>query len=162
MPYNDILDRHRDLNKPVYLYEILVRGSGFEACREKVLLFFQKYQLVRFSVITIREEASVPAVNPAFQGRLRQAILTNRGILNNLIRELQDEKITTLSDLNALPQGYKTKLLHIITHFLDGFLGIDTHFYNLIEDSHWISEELLNSIVETPSDFWLLSLDAHI
>jgi len=162
MPFDDILDRHRDLKKPIYSYEMLVKGSGFNSCKETVLLFFQRYQLVRFSVITIHESRSIAASNPEFNKRLREAILENRKILQNLIRELQNEKVSTLNDLNELPQGYKTKLLHIITHFLDGFFGIDTYFYNLIEDSHWVSGEMQNTIGKAASDFWLISLDASI
>jgi hypothetical protein len=162
MRFEDILDRHRDLEKPTYSFEILVKGTGFNSCKEKVLLFFQKYQLVRFSVITIHESRSIAASNPEFHVRLKEAILANRKILQNLIRELQHEKVSTLNDLSELPQGYKTKLLHVITHFLDGFFGIDTYFYNLIDDSHWVSDEMQNVIGKTASDFWLLSLDASI
>lgn len=162
MPFDDILDRHRDLKRPVYSSEILVKGSGFEPCKANVLLFFQRYQLVRFSEITIDESRSISALNPGFQARLQEAIRANRTILQTLIKELQDEKVLTLDDLNELPQGYKTKLLHIITHFLDGFFGIDTHFYNFVEDSHWVSDGMLKMIGEIPSDFWLLRLDARI
>jgi hypothetical protein len=162
MPFDDILDRHRDLKRPIYSFEILVKGSGFEPCKEKVLLFFQRYQLVRFSAIRIDESRSISALNPGFQARLQEAIRANRTILQTLIKELQDEKVLTLDDLNELPQGYKTKLLHIITHFLDGFFGIDTHFYNFVEDSHWVSDGMLKMIGEIPSDFWLLRLDARI
>jgi hypothetical protein len=162
MPLDDILDRHHDLRKPVYSYEILVGGAGFAPCREKVLLFFQKYQLVRFSNIAVDQGRSIPASNPGFQDRLQQAVQTNRTILRSLVRELQDEQVLTLNDLQELPQGYKTKLLHIATHFLDGFFGIDTHFYNLVEDSHWVSKQLQDAIANTPSDYWVLSLDAVI
>jgi len=162
MPFNDILDRHQDLNRPIYHYKVLVKGAGFEACEGKVLLFFQKYQLVRFSVITIQKTASLSALHSGFHEELQAAILANQRILRSLIRELQQENVTNLDDLNDLPQGYKTKLLHIITHFLDGFFGIDTFFYNLIEDSHWVSKELQNAMANTPSEFWLLSLDAII
>jgi hypothetical protein len=162
LPFDDILDRHQDLNKPIYHYEILVSGSEFELCKKRALLFFQRYQLVRFSVIKIQESKSIASSNPEFHVRLQEAILANRKILQNLIRELQNEKVSTLDDLNELPQGYKTKILHIITHFLDGFFGIDTYFYNLIEDSHWVSDKIQNMIGKTASDFWLLSLDASI
>jgi hypothetical protein len=162
MPFNDILDRHQDLQKTIYHHEILVRSSGFEPSKKKVLLFFQRYQLVRYSVITIQEITSVSASNPEFHDRLEKAIRSNRRILHTLVKELQAENIVTLDDLNELPQGYKTKMLHVITHFLDGFFGIDTYFYNLVEDSHWVSEETQSKIVKTPSDFWLLSLEARI
>jgi 23S rRNA A1618 N6-methylase RlmF len=113
-------------------------------------------------VITIQESTSVSASNPEFHDRLEKAIRSNRRILHTLVKELQIENIITLDDLNELPQGYKTKMLHVITHFLDGFFGIDTYFYNLVEDSHWVSEEMQSRIVKNPSDFRLLSLDARI
>jgi hypothetical protein len=162
MPFNDILDRHLDIKKTMYHHEILVRGSGYESCKKKVLVFFEKYQLVRYSTITIQESTSVAASNPEFHDRLEKAILSNRRILHTLVQELRIENIVTLDDLNELPQGYKTKMLHVITHFLDGFFGIDTYFFNLVEDSHWVSEEMRSRIVKNTSDFWLLSLDASI
>lgn len=162
MPFDDILDRHLDTHKPTYQYEILVKGSDYESCEKRALLFFQRYQLVRFSDVTIQKGRSVHASNQEFHERLREATRENRKILDNLIRELQEEKVETLEDLHTLPQGYKTKLLHVITHFLDGFFGIDTHFYNLVEDSHWVSAEIEKSIREAPSNFWLISLDARI
>jgi hypothetical protein len=162
MPLDDILDRHRDIKKPSYNYQILVRGPGFEPCKKKVLSFFEKYQLVRFSVMTLDERVSISAEHPSFQERLQEAIVANRSILKSLIGELQAEKLTTLNDLNALPQGYKTKLLHVVTHFLDGFFGVDTHFYNLIEDSHWVSEGVQDSIRKAPADYWLVSLETRI
>jgi hypothetical protein len=162
MPFDDILDRHQDLKKPVYHHEILANGSGFESCKRKVLLFFEKYQLVRYSSLSINETASVSGSNPAFHGRLREAIVSNRMILDNLIREIRKEGTETIDDLHTIPQGYKTKLLHIVTHFVDGFFGIDTYFYNLVEDSHWVSKEVQDKILRTPSDFWILSLDARI
>ena len=162
MPFDDILNRHQDLKRPAYHHEILVNGPGFEPCKRKVLLFFEKYQLVRYNLLSINESMSVSASNPAFHGRLREAILANHTILDGLIRELREEGVEILDDLNTIPQGYKTKLLHIITHFVDGFFGIDTYFYNLIEDSHWVSDKMWDKILSTPSAFWLLSLDARI
>jgi hypothetical protein len=64
--------------------------------------------------------------------------------------------------LSELPQGFRTKMLHVITHFLDGFFGIDTYFYNLEEDSHWVSEQARRRIREAPSDYRLLSVEAEI
>ncbi len=162
MPFNDILDRHQDIKKTIYHHEILVKGSGFEPCEKKVLLFFRKYQLVRYSVITIQESTSVSASNPEFHDRREKATRPNRRPLHTLPSDLQEEGIQNHKARAELPQGYKTKMLHVITHFLDGFFGIDTYFYNLVEDSHWVSGEMQSRIVKNPSDFLLLSLDARI
>lgn len=162
MPFQDILTRHEDSRKTEYHHEILVKGSDFQACKKKVLHFFKKYQLVRYSYIAILENKSVSAADSGFEDRLNEAILKNRQIVNKLIGELQTEKIKTLNDLKALPQGYKSKMLHIITHFIDGFFGIDTYFYSLEDDSHWVTEESLEKIKASPPDYWLLSLEAKI
>lgn len=162
MPFDDILNRHQDLNKQTYQFEILVRGADLSASSEKVLSFFRKYQLVRFSHISVQEERSVSAAHPDFSRRLEESLTENWRILGNLIRELQDERIVTLEDLKSIPQGYRTKLLHVITHFLDGFFGIDTFFYNLIEDSHWVSDTVRAQLEENPSDFWIVALNARI
>lgn len=114
-----------------YYHEILAEGQDFETCKRKVLHFFHNYQLVRYSRIDVLEGESIQASNPVFWERLEKAILNNRRVLQNLIAELEDEGIKALKELNKLPQGYKSKMLHTITHLLDGFFGIDTYFYNL-------------------------------
>lgn len=162
MPSTDILTRQKDIGKNKYNHEILVKGTDLEACKRKVLHFFQNYQLVRYSHINIVEEESLSASNLGFWDKLEKANQKNRQILHELIKELEGEGLTTLEDLQELPQGYKSKMLHVITHLLDGFFGIDTYFYNLEEDSHWVSEELKEKIKTNPPIFWLLSLEARI
>lgn len=162
MPFTDILSRQEDLGKTKFYHEILTKGSDFDACKKRVLHFFQNYQLVRYSNIDIRENESLPATSSDFRDRLQKAILKNHQILHDLIKELQDENVTTLDDLKKLPQGYKSKMLHAVTHLLDGFFGADTYFYNLEEDSHFVSEELKEKIKDTPSTYWLLNLEAQI
>jgi hypothetical protein len=162
MPFTDILLREKDLQNNVYKHEILIKGYDFGTCKAKVLQFFEQYQLVRYSRIDIAKDAALAAGDPQFEDRLQKAILKNRGILDALIDEFQEEGIHTLNDLSALPQGYKTKMLHVITHLLDGFFGIDTYFYNLAEDSHWVSKPLLKKILANPSGYWLLKAEARI
>jgi hypothetical protein len=162
MPYQDILSRQDDLGKSHYLHEFLVKGEDLAFSKKKVLQFFERYQLVRYSHISIVENTSLPATSPDFEERLNKAILKNRQIVNNLMEELGKEGISTLHDLSEMPQGFRTKMLHVITHFLDGFFGIDTYFYNLEEDSHWVSEKARRLIREPPYNYWLLSIEAEI
>jgi hypothetical protein len=159
MPVSDILSRHEDLSKTNYYHEILVKAPDIAACKTRMLNFFNHYQLVRYSGIHINE--SIPASDPGFGSRLIEAIDKNRQILHGLITELQKEEVNTLDDLEKLPQGYKSKMLHIITHFLDGFFGIDTYFFNLEEYSHWVSDKMQKTIETTPSDYWLLVVEAE-
>ena len=162
MPLRDILSREQDLQRPLYRHLILVKGPDFQACKARVLDFFQQYQLVRYSHITVLENESLAASDPGFGDRLHQAILENRKILHELIEELQREGIRTLNNIEDIPQGYKTKMLHVITHLVDGFFGIDTSFYNFEEDSHWVTDDYRGKIASAPSLYWLLSLEARI
>ena len=162
MPFRDILSRETDLGKILYCHEILVKGSDFEVCKTNLLQFFEKYQLVRYSHIHILGNESLSAANSRFEESLQNAILKNYQIVHDLIKELQVEGVSTLNDLEHLPQGYKSKMLHVITHFLDGFFGIDTYFYNLADDSHWVTEEFREKIHAAPSCYWLLSIEASI
>jgi hypothetical protein len=162
VPLKDILSREKDLQKSKYRHIILVKGPDFQACKARILDFFQQYQLVRYSHITVLENDSLPASDPGFGDRLDQAILENRRILHELIGECQREGIRTLHNLEDIPQGYKTKMLHVITHLVDGFFGIDTFFYNFEEDSHWVTDDCRGKIASEPSRHWLLSLEAKI
>jgi len=159
VPVTDILSRHEELSRMKYYHEILVKGADKEACKRRVLKFFENYQLVRYSDIKIDE--SICATDPGFSARLLKAIRNNRQTLGDMIKELQRENVVTLDDLNRLPQGYKSKMLHVITHFLDGFFGIDTYFFNLEEDSHWVSDAMKKSIDSAPSAFWILTVEAE-
>ena len=160
MKGDDALEPIVNKGKSKYYHEILVRGVDFETCTEKMLHFFEKYQLVRYSHINLLQNNCVSASMPEFRTKIEQAIHKNHQILNELVEELHKEGIVTLKDLRELQQGYKTKMLHTITHFLDGFFGIDTYFYNLEEDSHWISEGLQRRIQEKPSLYWILAVEA--
>lgn len=162
MPLNDILSRDKDLRKPEYNHAILIKGSGFSDAEKKVLGFFDRYQLVRYSHIEVVRGDSLDAGRSGFKEALNTAIENNRNIVRTLVQELLDEGITAVDHLEGLPQGYQSKMLHVLTHFLDGFFGIDTYFYNLEEDSHWVSDELQNAIHENPTYFWLIFLRARI
>ena len=162
MPSTDILSREKDLGRNIYSHEILVKGADFEACKKRVLDFFGRYQLVRYSRIIVMERESLPASSPDFVKRIDKAVIENRRILHKLAEELQAEGVSTFRDVVELTQGYRTKILHVITHFLDGFFGIDTFFYNLDEDSHWVSDEMMGAIRDNPSHYWLICIEGHI
>ena len=162
MPIRDILSRQEDIGTTTYYHEILTKGSDFQFSKKRVLRFFKKYQLVSYSHIYVIESASLPASSHDFEGRLQKALLKNRQLLHTLLHELQSEGYTTIQALQTMPQGHRTKIFHVITHLLDGFFGLDTHFYNLEEDSHWVSAALWEKIKATPSQYWLLPIKAEI
>lgn len=77
-----------------------------------------------------------------------------------LVDELKDAGVAEVQDLTSLPQGYASKILHTAAHLLDGFIGIDSHFYNLADDSHWLSDQQRNKIEAAPASYWLLQVEA--
>lgn len=162
MKIHDILSRELDLRKSRYYHEFLVKGIDIISAKERCLIFFERYQLVKYSNINIPENSAISAIDGNFFTRLQEAIEKNRQIILKLAEEIKSENILSLDDIITLPQGYKTKMLHVITHFMDGFFGIDTYFYNLEEDSHWVSEKMIDIIKNNPANYWLLYIEAEM
>lgn len=140
---------------------ILVSGEHYEDCRAKIDSFFEKTTLVQYDKISIDNEAVVNGDNDRFPERLKNGLERNQAVLAKFIDELKATGFEKRSDLPSVKQGYPSKVLHIIAHFLDGFIGIDTVFYNLIDDSHWLSSKTEEQLTSHPEKFWLVPLDCY-
>jgi hypothetical protein len=138
---------------------LLVRGEGYESCRDHILAFFQKNVLVKYDRVTVVAEASVCARQERFASLLEAGMQHNRETLQQLLAVLQQEGFGELGKWQKMSQGYASKTLHEIAHLLDGFFGIDSAFYNLIEDSHWVSTHLHEAIRRDPDRYWLIRAD---
>lgn len=137
-------------------HDLLAIGPSFEVVKDYVLRFFDKTQLVRYDAVHVVEDQAVSAEKSIFWERIEQDMAGNRQVIGELIEELKESGINSLSDLMDLPQGFQSKTIHTVAHLLDGFFGIDTVFYNLVEDSHWLSANLRQEILADPSDYWLI------
>ena len=142
--------------------DFLVAGEDFASCRHRVERFFERTMLVRFDQVQIDEEGSVGAADQAFWQQLDEGIEENRKTVSELAVKLQQEGYTSLAELQDLEKGYLTKILHTIAHLLDGFIGIDSRFYSLEEDSHAISSELRKRIAAEPQKFWIIRVIGKI
>jgi hypothetical protein len=140
-------------------HEMLVAGDTFESCRKQVVDFFTRTELVRYDRVTIDDQGSLPGSHQDFGRCVAKAIRKNRQILEELADDLKDAGVQTTADLLILPQGYPSKVLHILTHFLDGFIGTDSVLYNLIDDSHWLPEQTRQAISAAPDGYWLIPVD---
>jgi hypothetical protein len=138
---------------------LLVAGDTYQSSTKQVVDFFDRTQLVRYDRVRINAKKSMPGSHQDFNRCVAEAIQNNRHILAGLVEDLENAGIRTTADLLTMQQGYPSKVLHILTHFLDGFIGIDTIFYNLIDDSHWLPEQTRKAIEETPDGYWLISVD---
>ena len=113
-------------------------------------------QLVVYHSILIKEEEILPAGSERFWLEIESGITANRAFCRTMLQELQETGLREVDDLLTLEPGYPSKVLHILTHMLDGFIGIDSVFYNLEEESHWLSESLRATIRQRPHHYWLV------
>lgn len=141
-------------------HEFLVQGADIPACSRKIHAFLDGYQLVRYGAVQVEDSLSLTAEDTVFFERLDQATAENRRRIRIFLEELHGEGVETLRQLETLPQGYQSKTLHTVTHLLDGFFGIDSFFYNLVEGSHDVSAELRKRIAAEPEAYMLVSVSA--
>ena len=142
-------------------HKVLVAGESFPNCCDQVHRFFNLTSLVIYDCIQVIDEKCVNGLDAGFFAAVTVAEDKNHTTVNTLIEELQQTGATTISDLRHLKHGYPSKVLHVISHLLDGFIGIDSHFYNLPADSHWLTEEDSAAITNDPAGYWLIHIDCY-
>ena len=145
--------------KKIAHHLMLAAGESYKSCRKQVKNYFARTELVRYDRIEIEDKASLVGTHKDFGPCLDQAVAKNRKTLEGLVKDLENTGVKTTGDLLNLHQGYPSKVLHIATHFLDGFIGTDSSFYNLIDDSHWLPEKTRQAIGTTPENYWLIQVD---
>jgi hypothetical protein len=112
--------------------------------------------LINYSDLIIKDEETINGSDSRFINAIEDGIDKNMQFASSMLCKLKDEHIETLDDLLTMQQGYLTKILHTLTHILDGFIGVDTVFYNLVEDSHQVSNKLQDLFAATPEQYWLV------
>ncbi len=143
-------------------HTFMVTGPNLDTCSQHVRFFLNTTQLVRYDSVEIDPEHSSRGTAPLFQQELNRALAENQAILTELLGELQQEGYRQLDDLITLPQGFQSKLLHTVSHLLDGFFGIDSRFFDLDEDSHRLTAARRQQIKETPDQCWLIGITARL
>ena len=139
---------------------VLSEGESPETCRTQVINYFERTSLVHYDTIVIDEDILCGS-DPTFGQQLDLGLKRNRQTLDKFIEELGATGFEKRDDLMGLNQGYQSKILHIIAHFVDGFIGIDSVFYNLVDDSHWLSAATKKQIDREPKRFNLLFLKCY-
>jgi len=143
-------------------HDVLLAGSDFASCRRQVDRFFARTMLIRYDEVLVLENESINGTGKEFPVRLQEGLAANRQATGELLKNLKDEGFETLEDLQGLEKGYVSKIFHTIAHLLDGFIGIDSRFYNLEEDSHGISRDLQQKILAAPQNYWILRVKGRI
>ncbi len=147
--------------QPITCHNMLVTANTFENACAQVEEFFASTMLVQYDKIDIDREKSHFSEDERFSQILHENIAVNRKTLSKFITELEKTGFKSIKDLHTVECGYPSKLLHIITHFLDGFIGIDSTFYNLHEDSHWVSDTIQQEITEKALPYWIIHLQCY-
>ena len=134
----------------------LVRSQSALLAARHVEQYLAGNQLISYAEFFVQPEEVIGGGNEKFWDTLGMGLAANDVFARRMLAHLKEEGVTTLDGLLELKQGYSTKILHTLTHLLDGFIGIDSVFYNLVEDSHWVSEELAETIREQVEAYWLV------
>lgn len=138
---------------------LLTIGTDRDDAQARIEHFFARNFLVKYDRVTVMAAHTVNAEEDAFWKRLKEGIAGNHRVLAELFDELRAGGFEKLTDLLEMRQGYESKLLHTITHILDGFFGVDTVFFNMEEESHGLSDRLAAAIKANPSGFWLVEAE---
>lgn len=141
-------------------HDFLVKAPDFHSAEKQVRNFLQNTTLIRYGSVAIDKEDSVSAEHEDFWQHLERGVNENRKVVNELLDELASCGYSALKDISQLKQGFESKVLHTVTHMLDGFIGVDSVFFSLIEDSHWITPTLRKEITEHASQYWLIRVTA--
>ena len=143
-------------------HDILLASSDFASCRKRVKHFFDSTMLIRYDQVQIVENFSISGTDKGFSIRLQEGLAANQKAIGELLENLKDEGFETFKDIQGVEKGYVSKIFHTIAHLLDGFIGIDSCFYNLEEDSHGISKELQQKISASPENYWIFRVKGSI
>ncbi len=150
-----------DSTKKIVAPAFLVEAESYPKGCKKVLHFLDETALVKYDSIEFSPDLSCSASNHKFWETVDRGLKKNRQSVIGLIDELQKSGYSQIVELAEMKQGYESKVLHILVHLLDGFIGIDSSFYNLIEDSHQISDSLRLKIEQIPENYQLLQVNAE-
>ncbi|MBW6520032.1 MAG: hypothetical protein K0A99_03335 [Desulfoarculaceae bacterium] len=134
----------------------LAAGNSAAQARRQAVHFMETTQLVVYQSTSIREEEIRSGHWPHFWQELEAGIAANRAFSSALVDELAETNLIEIKDLLTLHPGYPSKVLHILTHMIDGFFGIDSVFYNLVTDSHRLTDSLRAAIEQDPEGYWLV------
>jgi hypothetical protein len=143
-------------------HRILVMGPDLEKSTAHALRFLAHTPLVQYDSSRVIAAESCSGEDNRFWPWLEEGVTANRQVLAKLLADLRAAGTKDFQDLLRMPQGFQSKIIHTVAHLLDGFFGIDSIFYSLPEDSHWLSDTLRNQIEASPEEFWLLKVVATL
>ena len=142
-------------------HKILVQSENDQEACELAERFFQRTTLVNYDNLEIIRGKIISGADPSFFSDLDQAVEENLKLMRESIGTLQKGGCHSLADVLSLTDPYLCKVFHITAHLVDGFIDIDSAFYNIIEDSHRVSDPLRREIQTAPDHYRLLWVRGH-
>lgn len=135
---------------------ILVKSEDEPEASALIERFFQRTTLVNYDRLEIVGDKIIRADDPMFFPALDKVLDENLQLLRDSIDSLEQGGCHELADILSLTDPYLCKVFHIAAHLVDGFIGIDSVFYSIVEDSHRVSARLRSEIQEQPERYRLL------
>lgn len=135
----------------------LVDGEDAATAIVKVEHFFATTMLVKYDEVQIDRQATRSATQTEFFTQMEHGLSRNHAQLCALLDELNEASYGDLRSWRTMPQGYLSKTVHTLAHLLDGFFGIDSALYNLVDDSHLVDARRMQQIRSMPHNYWLIS-----
>ena len=143
------------MHYPITHY-LLARAQSNVLAAQYVERYIASSQLISYAEFFVRVDEVLASDHAQFWTTLEHGVTANHQFARRMLTHLQEEGVERLDQLLELKQGYATKVLHTLTHLLDGFIGVDSVFYNLVEDSHWVSDSLAAEIRAQRGAYWLV------
>ena len=137
---------------------ILCHAHDAGAAAGHVRRFFERTMLLNYDHLEIDTEGILDGAAPRFWPLVETGVARNRAVLAGYLDELAATGCRTLEEAAAIDDPYGAKLLHLCAHMVDGFIGIDSAFYNLADDSHWLPAATAARIRRHPRQFYLLTV----
>ena len=146
----------------IFAHTLLVIGNDYEVCSSQACDFLKSRKVLKYDYLEAVKEESCCGADRNFRRRLDAAIKKNRENITFLVNELNQVGFHSVSDIENMEQGYPSKLLHILCHILDGYICVDSRFYNLIDRGHQVSATTFASIKKSPQRYWLIRVNGHL
>jgi len=145
----------------IFPHTLLIFGNDYETCCQQALDFLKTSRTLDYERVEVVEAESCSGADPNFCRRLTASIKKHSESITFLVNELNQMGFHSVVDIGNVEQGYPSKVLHILGHLLDGYVCVDSRFYNLIDQSHQVPPATIANIKKLPQLYWLIRVDGY-
>jgi len=145
----------------IFPHTLLVFGNDYETCCQQACDFLKASKTLDYERVEVVETESCSGADANFGRRLNASLKKHRESIDFLVNELNQMGFHSVDDIGNVEQGYPSKVLHILGHLLDGYVCVDSRFYNLIDHSHQVAPATIANIQKQPQQHWLIRVNGH-